>query len=116
MKPHRLALIVVILLLALITLLWLLSKSSEDIKVAVQVADGFSKFGLGFGAIATGLGGLSLAEDWLRKQESLDDNRKELIKRWLKQYSPKEHKVTWRLIQGDRSLGGDLCSGFTQWI
>ena len=99
---------------------WLDTRSSTQIKFDVQVADAFSKFAIGFGALATGLGGFSLIEDWLKKQSTREDIKESLIEKWSKIYPPEKYNTTYRLIQ-DREAPGvlyiqDIPSGAKHWI
>lgn len=116
----RLFIIFGVLILMIVIFVWLDTRSMEKIKFANQVGDAFSKFAIGFGAIATGIGGLGLIEDWLKKQSNREDVRKSLKDRWTKQYPPKKYKKTFRVIQDENAKGviyvQDLPNGQKHWI
>lgn len=116
----RLFILVVIAGFLIWIFVWLNRSSVEQIKFRVQVADAFSKFAIGFGALATGLGGFSLIEDWLKKQNAREKQKESLKEKWMKIYPAENYKKTYRLIQ-DEAVPGvlyiqDLPYGDKHWI
>ncbi len=116
----RILILLIIAVILIWTFVWLNSSSAEQIKFRVQVADAFSKFAIGFGALATGLGGLSLIEDWIKRQNAREEQEESLKERWTKIYPPEMYGETYRLIQ-DETVPGvlyiqDLPDGGKHWI